>query len=1286
MLIVGADDGMEHAVRPHIYIEREWPGLDVGRYRTALNAAITWHCDSVVAVTPELSLRKVVELTALDVPVHDLRGCTPARLEKRLEYIRDDILGTPLPFDHWPWLNVQASRYGDGQVRLHVNFSNFFLDLVSANALLAHAETLYHDPEAALPPVRASIRDLTLTLEQRADSPRGERSRTYWQSRLDTLPEPPALPATQARSHTAPSRLTRRRSGLDANAWGAFKQTVAALGLTPTAGLMAVCAEVVSRWSGSRHFILNNMISRRMPPAPGFAEALGNLSSVYPLEFDWRGEKTLAERASGLQKRLARDLAHTLWGGADVLQALSARRRTQGRAVCPFVIAGGLGAGPQKEVGFSLLETPQTLVDHQFWEMEDGSLTVVWDVHESAFPEGFTDDLCAAYDILLAALATDPRQWRERHFALVPERDRRRREELAEYGDVPSGLLHDGLGRAATGTPDRTAVVASDGELTYAQLYDAANTLAGRLHEVGLRPGDRVLVAQPKSAAQIKAVHGVLAAGGVYVPLDPAWPFDRVRTLAADCHARIAVADPAVASRFELAGVQWVVPDGPGHAPTATRPAAPPRDPRDLAYVIYTSGSTGTPKGVALDHRGPLNTITDINRRFGIGPQDVLFGISALSFDLSVYDVFGAAAAGAALVLPDPSEPTPDSWLKLLADHQVTVWNSAPQVMQLLVQAALASGVTLPRLRRVLLSGDWIPVTLPDEIRRVAPNAGVVSLGGATEASIWSIHHPIGAVEPHWVSIPYGRPLTNQPWYILDELGQETPTWVTGHLHIGGVGLAVEYLGSPEKTAAAFVPHSASGERIYRAGDLGRYLPDGTIELLGRADLQVKIQGYRIEPGEIEHALLADERLRDAAVIAVDGAHGKQLAAFVVPREGAAAPDPEQLRGALTRCLPGYMVPHQIGVLDAMPVTSNGKLDRAGLAGKVARETSHRTAFTPPRTTMETTLAAIWESVLGAGRVGAHDDFFDLGGHSFAALVMITRIRQETGRDATVGLLLEHRTVAGLAGALEASSARPSCLVPLNTSRTGTPYFLVHPAGGNVYCYGTFAARLPHPAFGLQFPDATDPRTWPSSVEELADLYLAEIKQARPHGPYILAGWSSGAPIAFEAARRLEQDGERVERVVVIDAPAPHPAEPVDDMTLLLWFVEDLGTGFDAASCSPGLLAGLRSLSTDEQRLERLLAGPMGTVPPALDRPALLALLAVFRQVVRAVRRYRPTAIEADIEVYRAEDGQVSEFTGHPAHGSLAWGWDALTRGTARSTWLPATHYTAIQALTDRLH
>jgi amino acid adenylation domain-containing protein len=454
---------------------------------------------------------------------------------------------------------------------------------------------------------------------------------------------------------------------------------------------------------------------------------------------------------------------------------------------------------------------------------------------------------------------------------------------------VPAGLLHDGFVEQARLHGDRLAVVSGERRLSYAELEGRSRALAVELRAAGAAPNRLVAVVMDKGWEQVVAVLGITRAGGAYLPIDASLPAERIAQLLAAGQVELAVVQPAVEERLSWpAGIERIRigADEPATDAAAELPAA---GPEDLAYVIFTSGSTGVPKGVMIDHRGALNTVVDVNQRYAVGPEDRVLGLSALNFDLSVYDIFGLLAAGGALVLPDAAASRdPEAWAALVAAERVTIWNSVPALLEMMAHYAADRGAErLASLRVAMLSGDWIPVTLPDRIRALVPGLGVHSLGGATEASIWSITSPIGEVPPSWTSIPYGVPMLNQRFHVLDERMAPRPEWVPGQLFIGGIGVAKGYWQDAEKTGASFVTHPRTGERLYRTGDLGRYLPDGNIEFLGREDFQVKVQGHRIELGEIESVLEQHPAVRNGVAAAVGERNARRLVAYVTLKEAA---------------------------------------------------------------------------------------------------------------------------------------------------------------------------------------------------------------------------------------------------------------------------------------------------------------------------------------------------------------------------------------------------------------
>jgi acyl-coenzyme A synthetase/AMP-(fatty) acid ligase len=422
-----------------------------------------------------------------------------------------------------------------------------------------------------------------------------------------------------------------------------------------------------------------------------------------------------------------------------------------------------------------------------------------------------------------------------------------------------------------------------------------------------------------------------------------------------------------------------------------------------------------------IDHRGAVNTILDINQRFDVQPDDRVLALSSLGFDLSVYDIFGTLAAGGTIVMPQADGlRDPSHWADLILRERVTIWNSAPALMTMLMEYMKdRAASTLESLRLVLLSGDWIPVGLPEQIRSFAPNARVISLGGATEASIWSILYPIEQIDPAWKSIPYGKPMLNQRMHVFNDAMEPCPVWVPGQLYIAGIGLAVGYWRDEEKTNASFVIHPATGERLYRTGDLGRYLPDGNIEFLGREDSQVKIRGYRIELGEIE-ATLCQHPTVGAAIVQPEGEEraNRRLIAYVVP-DGNGMPNGTELRQFLEAKLPEYMVPAAFVVLKELPVNINGKVDTKRLPTPASVQLDGETNYIAPRTNTERSIAGVWQEVLSLVRVSMDHSFFELGGDSAMMIRVQNKLTTVLQKDVPISALFTHTTVPALAAFLD---------------------------------------------------------------------------------------------------------------------------------------------------------------------------------------------------------------------------------------------------------------------------
>jgi amino acid adenylation domain-containing protein len=659
-------------------------------------------------------------------------------------------------------------------------------------------------------------------------------------------------------------------------------------------------------------------------------------------------------------------------------------------------------------------------------------------------------------------------------------------------GDYPTDrCIHELFEDRERNQPDAIAVLADARQVSYAELNRRANRLAHHLRDLGVGPGTLVGICLRRSVGMIESVLAVLKAGGTYVPLDPNYPTDRLAFILEDTKASVILTQSVLADRLPQSTAPLVCVDAIAESLAGCSDDNPPRlcRPDGLAYIIYTSGSTGRPKGVVLRHAPVVNLIDWVNQTFDVGPSDKLLFVTSLNFDLSVYDIFGILAAGGCVRVADEDElRDPQRLLRILADEAITFWDSAPPQLQQV--ASFFPGAALsPALRLVFLSGDWIPVPLPDAIRQTFPGAQVVSLGGATEAAIWSNFYRVGRVDPSWPSIPYGKPIRNARYHILDARLRPVPIGVPGELYIGGDCLADGYLNRPELTTERFIPDpfsDAPGAKLYRTGDRARYFPDGTIEFLGRLDNQVKIRGFRIELGEIESVLGQHPGVREAIVLArPSNGRDRYLVGYVVssaPGELGA----ETLREFLLARLPEYMVPVHFLVLDSFPLNPNGKIDRQALP---APETTMRAEGEAPRDSLEESLAGIWAEVLGRRPECIRESFLALGGHSLTAAQVVARVRNQFGVDVSLPAFLQQPNIAGLAELVRAAGDRQ--LEPEPLLQPGDPARQRFPASASQRWFWLLDRMLSdravyNIAYQLEGDTALDTQAMQEALTELA--------------------------------------------------------------------------------------------------------------------------------------------------------------------------------------------------------
>ncbi len=1005
-------------VAAHGYFEVERKDLDYPLFCEVWMQLINRH-DMLRMIVNQDGQQEILEHVGEYCPeLIDLRSNDSKSAESFILALRAQMSGQILPSDQWPLFDIKVTLLPDSSVRIHMSFDALIMDAWSSMILGREFSDLYHHRVKSLPTLEMSFRDYVMYEQSIRDSSVFEKSKRYWMDRLNSLPAAPELPLAINPESLQKPTFTRRESRLSKDKWIKIKEFAAQAGLTPSAVCLTCFGDVLARWSQNGHFSINLTLFNRPAVHPQINEIVGDFTSLTLLEIDTTVGETYVQRARRIQQQLGRDLDHRHFSGVQVLRELVRSGKRQSGAIMPVVFTSTLALDSQQhqhspvifdgEIVYGISQTPQVWLDHGILE-EDGELVLNWNAVEALFPANLLDDMFEAYLHALSQLAEYNKSWEQPANIELPAQQQQRR---LSYNNTSIPLeitrLETGFFKQTHSNPTSTALYTTSEKISFETLASESLWIANELRCRNIKPGECIGVHLIKGWKQIAVVLGILRAGGAYVPLDPSLPLARLEAMTTGMKLAITTRDNASMLPLNLSGI--LIEDI-----TVDNAIPPlPESLADLAYVIYTSGSTGKPKGVMIEHDAAMNTISDLVKRFEIDRQDRILALSALGFDLSVFDIFGLLGCGGSMVLPDPDGlREPNHWHSLLTEHQVTIWNTVPALMELLIDYVESNGLDLPTsLRLIMLSGDWIPTHLPARIKKFLPNAEIISLGGATEASIWSIYYPIGKVSSTWKSIPYGYPLANQTYHVLNAHGENCPDWVTGELYIGGVGLSAGYWQNQQQTDERFI--TIGNERLYRTGDLGRFWPDGWIEFQGRNDHQVKIQGYRIEIGEIETALRKHPRIIKCAVKPIGQDRGaKRLAAYIILNSDQNIPDQEEFRQFLRQQLPDYMIPRTFTVISQLPLSSNGKIDYSQLPDP-ADQHLNSAAKSPVTSALGKKIIELISDVLKIDEIDLNANLLDLGADSISMIRLANRMQSNLAIRPSIADLYRIQSIAEL--------------------------------------------------------------------------------------------------------------------------------------------------------------------------------------------------------------------------------------------------------------------------------
>ncbi|HEX2190549.1 MAG TPA: amino acid adenylation domain-containing protein, partial [Longimicrobiaceae bacterium] len=1093
-----------------------------------------------------------VEESGFRLVEHDLHAAPDA--EDELHCLMRDEAEAPFDLEAGPLVRGRLVRMAADDHVLLLTMHHIVSDGWSTGVLFRELAALYAafargEPDP-LPPLSVQYADYAAWHRRWVEGPVLEAQAEYWTETLAGAPELLELPADHRRPAKQDFAGASVNVELDEALTAALKTLSQRHGTTLFMTLLAGWAAVLSRLSGQDDVVVGTASANR-----GRSEIeglIGFFVNTLPVRVDLSGAPTVAEALGRVKARAleaqqnqdipfeqvvervhpTRSLAHS-----PLFQVMFAwQNAPEGSLELP-----GLALGPLDPAGSGGSPLPVAAkFDLSLALREEGGRIEGGVEYATALFQRETVERWLVYlRRMLEGMVADDSKPVDR-LELLPAAERRR--VVEEWNDTAVAYPADRgiaalFAERAARTPDAPALLGAGAPLTYGALDERANRLARHLLRRGLAPEARVGICLERGPEMVVALLAALKAGGAYVPLDPRYPAERLAFMLADADVAVLVTEEGTRGALPVpSGLPVVSIDGARAEIAAERADAPAlaAGPRSLAYVVYTSGSTGTPKGVAVEQRSVVRLVRGANY-VELGEDEVILQAAPVSFDASTLEIWGALLNGARLVLVPGTNPLLEELGRAIALHGVTTLWLTAGLFEAMARERLED---LAGVRQLLTGGDVVPVDAVARVRARFPALRLVNGYGPTENTTFTCCHTVGEA---WSGgpVPIGSPVSNTRVYVLDAALCPVPIGVPGELYAGGDGVARGYLGRPALTAERFVPDpfaTEPGARLYRTGDRVRWLPDGSVEFLGRTDHQVKIRGFRIEPGEIEARLREHPAVRQAVVLAREDAPGeKRLVAYVV---GEAAAD--ALRAHLDACLPAYMVPAAYVPLEALPLTSNGKLDRGALPAPDGAAYARR-GHEPPRNLTERVLAEIWTEVLGVEQVGRRDHFFDLGGHSLLAVRLVSRMREALNPAATVEDVFAHPTLCDLAARMAGTGEwfGTDHAIPVRETGSERPLFVAHDAQGVVFYGQLLRAHLDAeiPIYALPGPlNDTDEL---GSLDDLVTRLVRMITEVQPEGPYRLAGWSAGGVFAYAVAERLVMTGRAVEFVGLLDASNP---------------------------------------------------------------------------------------------------------------------------------------------------
>jgi len=1217
----------------------------------------------------------------------------------------------PFRLDHDPLMRVHLFSRSENEHILLVIIHHIIFDgtsiLIFINDLLSAYKTYSHGRQPVLKSGETtSCFDFVDWEQDLLSNEKGKKHLAYWKEQLAgelpilKLPIDKTRPARQTYSGaTCTTRLSTELTGQ-------LHHLAKEQGVSLFVLLLGIYKALLYRYTHQEDIIVGLPTIGR--PEKRFEQTLGYFINMAPLRSTINGNESFSSYLERLKRSVAHALDHSEYPFPKLVSQL---HLNTGAAYAPvfqtlFVLQNFSSIQAKKEISGKNPDISVIPGLHQEGDFDlsmemiagEKEITVHLSYNSDLFIEETIVSFIDHYIKLAQEIVQNPNQAIAQYDLLDKEK---RHKLLIEWNNTRADYpvdkcVHELIETQAKKTPGAVAVVFEGRQLTYGELDQKSTRLAEYLQSLGVKPNTLIAICVERSLEMIVGLLGILKSGGVYVSLDPEYPDERLKYMLEDCQTQILLTRKSLSEKLvNLVNkdVQIIYLDKEVTTPDTNKTLLREVQHDHPAYVIYTSGSTGRPKGVLISHGSIVNHCQVVQNYYNLSSDDHILQLASLNVDASLEQILPGLMTGARIIIRDTEIWSSEKFLNKVSEYGITVIDISPAYLhELLLQWSNSQKTALKELRLVITGGE---VITPDtvELWQKSPMHSIrlINAYGPTETTITSTAFEIKAqpsASGPLRNIPIGRPLENEMVYILDGYGKPVPVGMPGELHISGAGVAMGYLNRPELTQEKFVQDPFNpGFRMYKTGDLARWLPAGNIEYSGRIDQQVKVRGFRIECGEIESVLKEQETIENALVIAETIKESTQLIAFLVPAAPGSPPehpiDIGQLKKALQAKLPDYMIPSAFVSLDKIPLTPGGKIDRKALTKQNIEPTESR-AYMAPETETEKELSKIWEKVLGVQPIGIKDNFFDLGGHSLLSVRLMAEIHKKFGKDLPISTLFQAPNIGEQGNMLDMEIEKAhepwTPLVSIKPEGNKTPFFCVHPVGGNVLSYNELANQFgnQYPFYGLQSPGLNG-ADHPGSIEGLASIYIEAIRKIQHHGPYQLGGWSMGGLIAYEMAQQLEQAGEEIGLVALIESYIPQAVksfeesyikennlEEYDQETLLLVsFAEDLGL-YDGEIP----ISLLESTRNPGKLLEQILDQAKGSniLPSDMKSERLYQLFKVFKANTLAMNDYQPRPLQSQAILFCANGNKEDQ---DPSRG-----WSELLDENLAIFRIPGTHYT----------